>query len=337
MPFEPHKMNISYYKEHYERGVLIDCLPINLSKIGFIHKDVPVDEDSELSETPIRLIVYLPKKTEVGVFGTVTWVHSIERLYLSSYGKWIVCDPHFQINEVSNKTQWYPIPNNQKGHLAKGLVNIDGTVYAYGMVRSVFKYTGVKQWDNITTKDKHPNLFADVEASKERMVGSWVGFSAMDGFGQNDIYAGGNKGDFWHYNGKIWTRKDLPLNADISSIACASNGQVYIGCRIGPVLAGRDEKCSIIDESKQITHSAWFKGRIYFADKLGRIYTHYDGDKELTEAVFKTPLPDHMRHRIKGIASCEECLVAYTEEQAYAYDGEIWHEVIEIPSLSKNK
>ena len=29
-------------------------------------------------------------------------------------------------------------------------------------------------------------------------------------------------------------------------------------------------------------------------------------------------------------------LVAYTSVQAYAYDGEIWHEIIEIPSLSKH-
>jgi len=38
-----------------------------------------------------------------------------------------------------------------------------------------------------------------------------------------------------------------------------------------------------------------------------------------------------------GIASCEECLVIYTSVQAYAYDGEIWHEIIEIPRFSKHK
>lgn len=330
-------MNIEFFKEHYKNGLLTSCMPVSLSLMAFIHKDES-KENQELSDTPIRAIYYVAKKLASGDFGASVWSHNIESLYISDTGtSWIVTDPNFQISEIDNKTNWYPIPNNQKGHLAKGMVNIDGTVYAYGMVRSVFKYTGVKQWENITTKDKHTNLFADVEASKERMVGSWVGFSTMDGFNESDIYAGGNKGDCWHYNGEKWTRKDLPLNADISSITCASKGQVYIGCRIGSVLKGRDDKWTIIDDAKQITHSAWFKDRIYFVDKLGRIYTHNDSDKELTEADFKTPLPSHMLHLLKGIASCEECLVAFTEIQAYAYDGEIWHEIIEIPTLSKNK
>ena len=330
-------MNISYYKEHYERGILIDCFPINLNKIGFIHKDIPVDEDFELSETPIRLIVYLPIKTEVGVFGTVTWEHSIERLYLSSYGKWIVCDPNFQINEVSNKTQWYPMPDNNTGQLAKGVTNINGTVYAYGMIRSVFKYLGIKQWENITNPEKHPVLGEDIINSKVRFIGDQVGFSALGGFDENDLYAGGNHGDCWHYNGKTWKKVDLPTNADISAITCASNGQVYISSRLGPILVGRNDTWKIINELSQITHSAWFKGRIYFASHDGRIYTHNESENKLVEATFKTKYPDHMHHIISGIASCEECLVAYTEVQAYAYDGEIWHEIIELPALSKNK
>ena len=44
-----------------------------------------------------------------------------------------------------------------------------------------------------------------------------------------------------------------------------------------------------------------------------------------------------MHHLIKGIASCDDCLVIYTTVQAYAYDGENWHEIIELPALSKNK
>ena len=333
-------MKKDFYKKHFNNGILVGCMPVSLTLMAFVHKDFPQNEDDskEANELPIRVLYYVPEKMEKGSYGTTTWSHNIENLYVTDDGtSWIVITPSFNVDEIDNKTDWYPVPNNEKGHLAKGVINIDGSIYAYGMVRSVFKRTSIKQWENITTKAMHPNLYTDTEASKEKFVGSWVGFSALDGFNQNDIYAGGNKGDGWHYNGKKWTKLDLPLNTDISTITCASNNLVYIGCRIGSVLVGRADSWEVIDTSKQITHSTWFKGKIYFVDKLGRIYTHKEGNIELTEAVFKTQFPDYMRHLIKGISSCDECLVAYTDIQAYAYDGEIWHEIIEIPSLSKNK
>jgi hypothetical protein len=210
-------------------------------------------------------------------------------------------------------------------------------VYAYGLVRSVFKYKGIKEWENITTETKHPNLYADVNKSKSNLVGSWVGFSALDGFNANDIYAGGNQGDFWHYNGQKWRKIDLPTNFDISTITCGKDGLVYVGCRIGEVIIGRDNVWEVIGKAKEITHSCWFDGKAYLSSKDGRIYTYDEKKKDLVEAKFKTKYPQYMHHFMRGIASCEECLVAYTSVQAYAYDGEIWHEIIEIPSLSKHK
>jgi hypothetical protein len=108
---------------------------------------------------------------------------------------------------------------------------------------------------------------------------------------------------------------------------------VYIACRLGAVLCGRAHRWEVIDKSKQITHSAWFNNQIYFASKSGRVYTHEEGSNELIEASFNTKYPSHIHHLIVGIASCEECLVIYTSIQAYAYDGQNWHEIIEIPSL----
>ena len=206
------------------------------------------------------------------------------------------------------------------------------------MLRSVFKYNGIKEWENITTEIKHPNLFADVNKSKETFVGDWVGFCALDGFSANDIYAGGNGGDFWHYNGKKWRRIDLPINSDISTITGGKDGKVYIGSRVGNVVVGRDDHWQVVDKRTYImTHSCWFDGKVYFSSEDGRIYTYDEKQNKLQEASFKTKYPEYMHHLISGIASCDECLVAYTSVQAYAYDGEIWHEIIEVPSLSKHK
>ena len=333
-------MNKAFYEKHFKLGEIEDCVCTGLDRISFAIKDYPVEDDRESIESidlPTKAFTYRPSMPK-GEYGVSSWDYGIIGLSVEvdrKSDKTIMCEQHFRSTE-SGLTDWYPIPKNDRGHLAKGLAHIEGDVYAFGMIRTVFKRVGIKQWENITSEKKHPDLYTDIDESEESTVGDWVGFSALDGFNQNDIYAGGNRGDFWHYDGKTWRRKDLPINSDISTIVCAENELVYIACRIGSVLVGRDDRWSIIDESKAITHGTWFKDNIYFVGKNGRIYTHKEDDQNLSEATFKTQYPDYMHHRITGIASCDECLVAYTDIQAYAYDGEIWHEIIEIPSLSKN-
>ncbi len=333
-------MTKEYYEKEFKKGELVDCMPIDLGYSAFILQDMPQDNDDsqDSDELPRRLMVYLPNKNKFGEFGTTKY-RDCGLTYVSAYGdNWIVCNQAFMIDEVLKNTSWYDIPHNERGYLAKGITNINGDVYAYGMVRSVFKYKGIKEWENITTETKHPNVFADVNKSKEIFVGDLVGFSALDGFDENDIYAGGNSGDFWHYNGKAWRRIDLPINSDISTITCGKDGKVYIGSRVGNVVIGRDDHWQVVDKRTYImTHSCWFDGKVYFSSEDGRIYTYDEKQNKLQEASFKTKYPEYMHHLIRGIASCDECLVAYTSVQAYAYDGEIWHEIIEVPELSEHK
>ncbi len=332
-------MTKEFYEECYKNGELRECMPIDLGYVGFVFQDIPQDDEDERErdEFQTRLFAYVPKNNITGEFASIRW-NGVGDAYISAKDhSLIVCNEAFMLNEAKSKTGWYDTPNNEKAHLAKGIKNIDEEVYAYGMVRSVFKYKGVKEWENITTKTKHPNLYSGVETSTETFVGDWVGFSALDGFNANDIYAGGNQGDFWHYNGQKWRRVDLPINSDISTITCGKDGKVYVGSRLGSVAVGRDNEWKVIDKFKEITYSCWFDDKVYLSSKDGRIYTYQEGKKELVEASFKTKYPSYMHHLIRGIASCDECLVIYTAVQAYAYDGEIWHEIIEIPSLTKHK
>jgi len=331
-------MNKEFYEKHYKFGRLASCLTIDLGYMAFGFKDFPQsdEDDKELHELPTRLIVFSPNKNKPGSFGVATWGSANEVFVSAADRKWIVSTEIFHINELMNKTSWYEIPNNEQGSLAKGLVNIDGNVYAYGMVRSVFKRTGIQQWENLTAETKHPSMWGDIKEKKERFFGNEVGFSALDGFTGDDLYAGGNQGDCWHYHKQQWRKVDLPLNSDIAAITCAPDDQVYVASRLGPVLKGRDNRWQTLDKFKEITHSAWFQNRIYFVAKSGLILTHNEGETELSEAKFAVDFPHHMHRLIRGIAACEECLVIYTDVQAYAWDGEIWHEIIELPALSKH-
>ncbi|VUD46577.1 hypothetical protein TDB9533_00851 [Thalassocella blandensis] len=331
-------MKKDFYESNYKFSKLTDCMPVDLSRIAFVLKDFPHndEDDRALEELPTKILIYLPEKNEAGSFGLLFWDSGLTDPKVSSGPKWVVLNSDFQVNEPVAKTEFYPIPNNEFGTLAKGQINIDGDVYAYGMIRSVFKRTDIKAWDNLTSESQHPNLWIDIKQKQERFFGSEVGFSALGGFNKNDLYAGGNRGDCWHYNGQQWRKVDLPLNSDISTIVCTPKGQVYIACRLGPVVVGRDNRWVTLDSFKEITHSAWFQNRIYFLSKDGRIYTLSDDTKSLIEAKFSSDYPNYMHHNIRGLASCDECLVIYTDIQAYAYDGKTWHEIVEIPSLSKH-
>ena len=333
-------MTKDYFEKYYKNGELQDCTAFDMGYIAFVLKDIPqTDEDIDYSNYPTYLIAYVPENNKIGEFATVAWDSGIDQAYVSGTHRYpIVLDQIFEINEIKTSTKWYDIPHNERGQLAKGITNINGDVYAYGMVRSVFKYKGVKEWENITSEKMHPNIYRDIDSRRGNLIGDKVGFSALDGFDENDIYAGGNGGDFWHYNGKTWRRIDLPINRDISTITCGKDGKVYIGSRVGNVVVGRDDHWQVVDKRTYImTHSCWFDGKVYFSSEDGRIYTYDEKQNKLQEASFKTKYPEYMHHLIRGIASCDECLVAYTSVQAYAYDGEIWHEIIEIPSLSKHK
>ena len=278
-------------------GVLIGCACSGLERISFVLKDMPRNEGDhrESYEFPTRAITY--KATfPAGEYGISLWDEGIDQLFIDidkEKDKTVILTQAFETMEAGLE-DWLEMPDNQKGHLAKGLVNISGDVYAFGMVRSIFRRVDTGVWKNITLKEEHPNLYADIEKSKAELIGSWVGFSAMDGFARNDIYAGGNNGDSWHYDGKTWDMLDLPINHDISSITCAPDGNVYVGCKRGPVLCGRGDYWRIIDRLKQINHSAWFQGKIYFSSNNGRIYTYLKQDKELQEANFKKKYPQSL-------------------------------------------
>ncbi len=349
-------MRKDFYEQHFKHGRLTDCFPVSSRKICFIMKDFLTEEEMEdhaeetgeplePDEIPTRLITYLERNMPFK-YGVITFPTGIEEAYAQRDElevAWVVVSNGFYIFERlvqhpdrpdSVTIEWYEIPNREYAHLCKGTANIDGRVYAYGMVRSVFKRTGVQQWENITTIKNHPNLHDDLKDAMGRSVGDRVGFSAMDGFNGEDIYAGGNGGDCWHYDGKQWRRKDLPLNSDISSIACTPEGQVYIACRVGPVIVGRDDTWKTLAEVDQIRSAAYFNGVMYFVSVLGWLKSHKAGEDQLSEAAIEKDLPKYMQRNLRGIASCSECLVAYTDIQAYAYDGKEWREIIEIPSLS---
>ena len=168
----------SVYEKHFKLREIEDCVCTSLDRISFAIKDYPVEDDRESIEAidlPTKAVTYrssLPK----GKYGVSYWDYGIVGLSVEvdrKSDKTIMCEQYFRLTESGLK-DWYPVPNNDRGHLAKGLVDIKGDVYAYGMVRSVFKRIGVEQWENITSEKKHPNFTAVPLTYHTKS--NWLGF-----------------------------------------------------------------------------------------------------------------------------------------------------------------
>lgn len=213
-----------------------------------------------------------------------------------------------------------------------GCRTIADQTYIFGIARKLYKRVGKQKWMDLTNEQEHPNLFADlvkVYKKKKNLGLGAMGFHALDGFNGNDIYGCGNKGDLWHYNGRVWMRLDLPTNETMDALVCAGNGYVYVAGVGGQIFKGRYDpdkgeswkKLPFIMEN--YNSLAWFKDKVYIGVDSG-LYTIDDKD-EIKKYVFPENGP--VQYSFREVTACDEALLSYGPNQAIMFDGEKWEYV----------
>ena len=212
-------------------------------------------------------------------------------------------------------------------------------IYFAGTPRTLYKRLSPGEWINLTDRKMHPHMFVDVEiaeakSDEEGFVDIRLGFEAVDGFAEDDIYAGGEAGDCWHYDGENWRALDLPTNMDIKSICCAPDGQVYIGGSMGVLLKGRlaaitGERWEQIELSgsssdEDFSSLTWFQDQLWIGGWHGTYRLEIEkGQPMVKRYVF----PDGGAKQFSfsgGVCSCDDALMAWGESQVLLYDGERW-------------
>jgi len=162
---------------------------------------------------------------------------------------------------IPNLEKEEPIPLLSNCSLSSISV-IDGQAYVVGAWRTVFRRDGVNSWTCL-----HGNDAKEVE--KLQKSNRDIGFNDIDGFSKDEIYACGGDGDLWSYDGKKWKAIDAPTNKAISSICCASNGKVYIGCYDGTLIEGRGSNWKVLKENLNMEHDVYFlEDMIWYQDNL---------------------------------------------------------------------
>ena len=83
-----------------------------------------------------------------------------------------------------------------------------GHAYAVGPRRKVYVRESPGTWRHLAAGSDKGTELATLDRG---------GFTDIDGFGEEDLYACGGRGDLWHFDGVVWAHVDLPTNAEFVS------------------------------------------------------------------------------------------------------------------------
>ena len=88
---------------------------------------------------------------------------------------------------------------------------------------------------------------------------------AIDGFGGEDLYAVGNRGQIWQRAKDKWIKHDAPTNADLHAVKCAGDGHVYAAGKAGVLLRGLNDTWAAVDHDEELDavwDLEWFDGKL---------------------------------------------------------------------------
>ena len=193
---------------------------------------------------------------------------------------------------------------------------ISGLAYTVGSRRSVYKRDTVDKWSCIDKDCYAPENFQ-------------VGFDSIHGFSPTEIYAAGENGEIWQYNGESWKQRETGTNAWLNKIVCAENGFVYAVGEKGTILKGRNDKWALIEEVSS-GHEFWsiesYKGRLFLtADTISLYELLPNGELKLVN-FGDCPPPTTAYHLTTGGG----CLYCFGFKDIRKFDGFVWTEVLTL-------
>jgi hypothetical protein len=231
------------------------------------------------------------------------------------------------------------IPNHNYGGIAiEKIVRIDNTIFVTGGKHRVLRRTGYQSWsmENIPLPKPLQNLPEDYDEHMSKSQRDEVFFTMlrsnlfdMAGFSLSDMYAVGNKGVVWHFNGKTWELIPFPSNLDLHTVCCADDGQVYITTQEGKIFKGRDNRWELLVNYDNLSlpyrDSAWFAGRLWCANDYGM--WALEGKKMVPcQSLKNNPVPYECAYtsgRI-DISPDKKKMLICGQRGASLFDGEKW-------------
>ena len=206
--------------------------------------------------------------------------------------------------------------------ILRKLVRIAGRAHALGMYRDVFALADDGRW--VRVDEGLPELQRGAGRIDEFLD---VGFEDLDGFGPDDLYAVGGRGDVWRYDGRGWYPLDFPTNWPLFTVCCGGDGSVYISGEGGHLWRGREHEWEQIhagDAPLPYNDSAWFDDGLWLIsdDHLDRLV-----DGELRHAMHD----EHLVFAAGHLDTHDGVLLVAGVDFVRVFDGQRWQTPVWVP------
>lgn len=191
-----------------------------------------------------------------------------------------------------------------------GMSEIKGELYVCGTQNQVLR-TSRGVWQRIDQGIYTP-LGDEVTAC----------LNAIAGFSHRDLYAVGDGGAIWHWDGQAWRESPGPTSLPLYCVHCATDGTVYIGGAGGVLLKGNTKAgwTDIGDAdlcSEVLEDMAEFAGKLYVTatDQL----LEYDGAR-----LRETKVPVKGKKAYYAIDAKADVMWVIGDESVLSFDGDAW-------------
>lgn len=184
---------------------------------------------------------------------------------------------------------------------------IDGKAYAAGHSGMVFRLDKFIHW--VPIDSGLPNSFK---------------ITALDGYNGDNIYAAGYDGELWHYDGKRWTRIDLPTNVNLTAVKCAGDGYVYVSGYDGILLRGKEQTWDFIakdNTTQTFWDIEWFEDCLYISTML---FLYRLKENDLEQVQFDGDPPDTCYH----LSAAKGVMWSIGGSDIMSFDGRNWTRVV---------
>ena len=244
---------------------------------------------------------------------------SVTFLTQGDHRAWWVLGKNGEVAEVGNDLIIEQIPGAGLHGDGKGLgyleciTVIDNELYACGYFRQVYKREN-KQWQLISK---------DIIPEDSSIMG--IGFNAMTGTNAKNIYAVGDEGEIYYYNGNQWLNASSPTNQHLNCVTLLSNGTIAAAGYSGLVVMGSHENWKVIrhdDYSDPWWGIEEFNGEIYLAGNRG---LYKINKKQVIEPVKINVKGDFSFHRLHAK---EGLLWSVGDNDILVFDGKNWQEFV---------
>ncbi len=328
-------MNKKDYNDNMKGFSITDCIIVNNNTLVFVVYEDPDPSEgySVMADYIVKYIIYRLDIDKVGQRGWAGGTYYLKIEYDQNEKKIVLVDLHgkaWENNQASEDFPLYELPFKDSTFSVHDLHAIHGNIYAVGRPRKLLKRVSHKTWIDLTNPGQFSYLHKEIFEAKKRgnILNLDFGFKSVDGFNQNNIYACGDVGDMWHYDGKTWEIVDVPSNSDLNKVLCANDGYVYVASERGGLLKGKDNKWEVLNQNltqDDFIDLAWFKGILYVTTQENL----YQVKNNMFEIVPSEEV--NSLFSFHGVVSNGEILIAYNSENVLLFNGCSWETIVSPP------